>query len=250
MNNELWARGKVALVTGGATGIGRECIFRFAQAGASVVIVYAHSADKASRMLDELSRQEVPAIALQCDVRDDDAVRSSVAEAIKWKGGIDILVNNAGTTRFIPMEDLDAVTAEDWTGMIETNVVGAFHMARACASTLRERKGTVVNVASIAGLMGRGSSIPYAVSKGALITLTKCLARVLAPDVRVNAVAPGVVLTDWVKGQDEHIRLQTSDTLLGRVAEAKDVADSIEGFVRSGTFVTGQTLVVDGGFYL
>jgi len=99
-------------------------------------------------------------------------------------------------------------------------------------------------------LMGRGSSIPYAVSKGALLTLTKAFARILAPNVRVNAVAPGVILTDWVAGQEEHIKLQTANTLLGRPAEVEDVVDAIEGFLRFGNFVTGATLVVDGGFYL
>jgi 3-oxoacyl-[acyl-carrier protein] reductase len=250
MNASSWAIGKVALVTGGATGIGRGTVLRLAHAGASVACIYAHSADKATSLVRELTQEGHDVICLQCDIANDDSVRSMVSELLQWKSHIDILINNAGVTRFVHMDDLEGVTSEDWANMLNINVVGSFQVTRACAPYLKESKGVVVNVASIAGLMGRGSSIPYAVSKGALITLTKCLARVLAPEARVNAVAPGVVLTDWVAGQEEHIKLQTANTLLGRVAEVDDVVDAIEGFICNGGFVTGQTLIVDGGYYL
>lgn len=250
MNASKWALGKVALVTGGATGIGRGTVLRLVRAGASVAFVYAHSAEKAASLVRELTQEGHDVISLQCDIADDDSVRLMVSEMLQWKSHIDILVNNAGVTRFIPMDDLEGVTRDDWSNMLNINVIGSFQVTRALAPYLKESKGVVVNVASIAGLMGRGSSIPYAVSKGALITLTKCLARVLAPEARVNAVAPGVVLTDWVAGQEEHIKLQTANTLLGRVAEVDDVVDAIEGFICNGGFVTGQTLIVDGGYYL
>jgi len=250
MNTSAWAQGKVALVTGGATGIGKGTVLRLARAGASVAIIYSHSAEKAASLVQELTQEGHDVISLQCDIANDGSVRSMASKMMQWKSRIDILVNNAGVTRFVQMDDLEGVTKNDWANILNVNVVGTFQVTRAFAPYLKENNGVVVNVASIAGLMGRGSSIPYAVSKGALITLTKCLARVLAPQARVNAVAPGVVLTDWVAGQDEHIKLQTTNTLLGRVAEVDDVVDAIEGFLCNGGFVTGQTLVVDGGFYL
>ncbi len=250
-DGEQWAQGMVALVTGGATGLGRGCVERLAKRGADIAIIYGHSKDKALQVVKQLEQGNTRAVAVQADVGDDEAVKRAVAEILAWSGGrLDILVNNAGVTRFIEMDHLDEITREAWDVIMDTNVLGTFQVTRACAEALKQAHGAVVNVTSIAGLMGRGSSIPYAVSKGALITLTKVFARVLAPNVRVNAVAPGVIMTDWVAGHEEHIKLQTADTLLGRPAEVEDVVDAIEGFLRFGNFVTGATLVVDGGFYL
>jgi 3-oxoacyl-[acyl-carrier protein] reductase len=251
MNNNRWAEGKVALVTGGATGIGKGCVLRLASRGADIAIIYSKSKEKAEQLVKELQENNTRAIALQADITDDIAVRKVIDEILVWSGNrLDILINNAGRTRFIAMEDLDAITRDVWDSIMDTNVLGTFQVTRACAAALKETEGSVLNVASIAGLMGKGSSMPYAVSKGALITLTKAFARVLAPNVRVNAVAPGIVMTDWVAGQEEHVRIQSKNTLLGRPAEIEDVVNTIEGFLRFGGFVTGQTLVVDGGFYL
>ena len=250
-DGEQWALGKVALVTGGATGLGKGCVERLAKRGADIAIIYSHSRDKASELVKELEEGSTKAIAVQADVADDESVKKAVKDILAWSGNrLDILVNNAGITRFIQMDHLDEVSREAWDLIMNTNVLGTFQMTRTCAEALKQAHGSVVNVSSIAGLMGRGSSIPYAVSKGALLTLTKVFARVLAPHVRVNAVAPGVILTDWVAGQEEHIKLQTANTLLGRPAEVEDVVDAIEGFLRFGNFVTGATLIVDGGFYL
>ncbi|MDD3996386.1 MAG: SDR family NAD(P)-dependent oxidoreductase [Sphaerochaetaceae bacterium] len=250
-DGDRWALGKVALVTGGATGLGKGCVERLAKRGANIAIIYGHSKEKALQLVKELEQNNTKAVAVQADVTDDEAVKKAVGEILTWSGNrLDILVNNAGVTRFIQMDHLDEVTRDAWDIIMNTNVLGTFQMTRACAEALKQAHGAVVNVSSIAGLMGRGSSIPYAVSKGALLTLTKAFARILAPNVRVNAVAPGVILTDWVAGQEEHIKLQTANTLLGRPAEVEDVVDAIEGFLRFGNFVTGATLVVDGGFYL
>ncbi len=243
-------KGKIALITGGATGIGRSCAERLSALGASVVINYSRSKDKAEQLASQLESRGTPAMAVQADVAQDGDVRNMVEQILSRFGRIDILVNNAGRTRFVAMDDLEGVTEEDWDMIMNTNVRGAFYVTRACASELKRNNGCVVNISSIAGFMGRGSSIPYSVSKGALINLTKCLARALAPEVRVNSIAPGIVLTDWVIGQEEHIKRQSGGTLMGRAAEAVDVADAVEGMIIHGGFVTGQTLIVDGGFYL
>lgn len=250
-HDDRWAHGKVALVTGGATGIGRGTVERLAQRGAQVAILYGTSKEKAEALVAHLLGEGTKAIAVQADVADDQAVRKAVASVLDWSGNrLDLLVNNAGTTKFIPAGDLEAIDREIWSKIMDTNVLGTFQVTRACAEALKSSGGAVVNVGSIAGYMGRGSSIPYTVSKGAVITLTKVFARILAPQVRVNSVAPGIVMTDWVAGHEDHVKLQTADTLLGRPAEVEDVVDAIEGFLRFGNFVTGQTLIVDGGFYL
>lgn len=250
-HDEKWAYRKVALVTGGATGIGRGCVERLAKRGAEVAILYGKSKEKAEALVAHLLGEGTKAIAVQADVADDQAVRRAVSTVLAWSGNrLDLLVNNAGTTKFIPAEDLDAIDRDTWDRIMDTNVLGTFQVTRACAEALKAAGGAVVNVSSIAGFMGRGSSIPYTVSKGAVITLTKVFARILAPQVRVNSVAPGIVMTDWVAGHEEHVKLQSADTLLGRPAEVDDVVDAIEGFLRFGNFVTGQTLIVDGGFYL
>ncbi len=173
-----------------------------------------------------------------------------VARVVAELGGVDVLVNNAGRTHYVDMADLEGVTEEYWDDIFDTNVKGTFLVTRACADALKRSRGCVVNVSSIAGIQGKGSSLPYAVSKGAVINLTKGLARALAPAVRVNSVAPGIVNTRWVAGKDDHIARMSAGTLLGRVAEADDVAEAILGLVLHGDFIAGQTVVVDGGYCL
>jgi len=243
-------KGKVALITGGATGIGRSCALKLADLGVNVAVNYSRSAREAEEVVQKLEARGVQAIAVRANVAVDDEARRMVKEIVDSFGRIDIVVNSAGRTHYIEMEDLEGVQEKHWDEIFNVNVKGAFWVTRACATELKRNKGCVVNVSSIAGFMGRGSSIPYAVSKAALINLTKCLARALAPEVRINSVAPGIVNTRWVAGREEHIRRQSEGTLLGRVAEADDVAEAILGFILHGDFITGQTLIVDGGFYL
>lgn len=250
MKEQKNLKGKVALITGGATGIGRCCAERMAALGASVAVNYCHSREKAEQLAEQLNASGAPAMSVKADVVQDGEIREMVDAVIKRFGRIDVLINNAGRTRYIEMDDLEGVTEEDWDMIMNTNVRGAFYVTRACAEELKKNSGCVVNISSITGFIGQGSSIPYAVSKAGLINLTKCLARALAPTVRVNSVAPGVVMTDWVAGQEKHIQRQSQGTLMGRVAEADEVADLIEGFVMHGGFVNGQTLIIDGGFYL
>jgi len=243
-------KGKAVLVTGGATGIGRSCALKLAALGADVAVNYSRSASEAEEVVASISASGRRGLAVKADVAKDAEVRAMADRVLAEFGRIDVLVNNAGRTHYVDIADLEGVREEYWNEIFDTNVKGTFFVSRAFAGPLKASGGCIVNVASIAGFIGRGSSIPYAVSKAAIINLTKNLARALAPEVRVNAVAPGIVNTRWVKGKEAHVRRQSEGTPLGRVAEADDVAEAVLGLVLHGDFVTGQTLVVDGGFYM
>jgi 3-oxoacyl-[acyl-carrier protein] reductase len=242
--------GKTVLITGGCTGIGKSCALKLAALGANVAVNYSRSAGEAEETVREIAAMGRKAKAYKADIAKDAEVRSMAAQVVSEFGGIDVLVNNAGRTHYIDFADLDGVTEERWDEIFDTNVKGTFMVTRACAPALKKAGGCVVNVSSIAGISGKGSSIPYAVSKAAVINLTKGLARALAPQVRVNSVAPGIVNTRWVAGKDDHIKRMSEGTLLGRVAEADDAAEAILGLVLHGDFITGQTVVVDGGYCL
>ena len=240
--------GKVAIVTGSATGIGRESAILLAQEGADVVINYSRSEAEAKETRDACAKHGVRALLVQADCGKEEQVKELVDRAARDLGGVDILVNNAGRTRFVALPDVDDLTDSDWDSILQLNVKGAFYATRACVPHMRKRGGgLVVNVASIAGYTGAGSSIPYAVSKGALITLTKSLAKALAPDIRVNAVAPGIVTTRWVAGREDHVERYAKDTPLQRAATPEDVAKVIVSFATYGAFLTGECTIIDGG---
>ena len=243
-------KGKTALITGAATGVGRATSLMLAKLGANIAINYSRSESDARSLKENLDRMGVKSLLCPADVSGDDQVRKMVRSVVDFFGGVHILVNNAGVTYYVDMNDLEGMTEEYWDRILAVNVKGNFFVTRACAPELRKNKGQVVNVASIAGFMGRGSCIAYAVSKAAIVSLTKAMARVLAPDVTVNAVAPGIINTRWVRGHEEHVETQSAGTPLKRIAEAEDVAETIAAFVTNAGFVTGQTLVVDGGFTL
>ena len=248
-------RGKVALVTGSATGIGRAAALEFAREGADVVVNYSRSEAEAKQTQAECAALNVRALLVRADCANEGEVKEMVARAADELGGVDILVNNAGTTRFVPLPEIDDLDDSDWDRILQLNVKGAFYCARAvagpmraCVPSMRRRGGgLVVNVASVAGLTGAGSSIPYAVSKGAMITLTKSLAKALAPEIRVNAIAPGIVTTRWVAGREDHVERYARDTPLERAATAEDCARVIVSFAVYGTFLTGEVTLVDGG---
>src|SRR5262245_27087100 len=241
-------RGKVALVTGSATGIGRASALGFAREGADVVINYSRSEAEAKQTQADCAALNVRALLVRADCAREDEVKDMVARAVDELGGVDVLVNNAGTTRFVPLPEIDDLDDSDWDRIFQLNVKGAFYATRACVPSMRRRGGgLVVNVASVAGLTGAGSSIPYAVSKGAMITLTKSLAKALAPDIRVNAIAPGIVTTRWVAGREDHVERYARDTPLGRAATAEDCARVVVSFAVYGTFLTGEVTLVDGG---
>jgi 3-oxoacyl-[acyl-carrier protein] reductase len=247
---------RVALVTGGATGIGRAVSGLLADAGAAAVAVnYARSETDATETITELRGRGVEADAWQADVADDAAVRAMVADVRRRYGRIDVLVNNAGTTVFAPFADLDAMTDEVWDKLLRVNVLGAFYCARAGAPSLRATKGAIVNVASISASRAAGSSLAYGVSKAALLQLTRGLAASLAPEVRVNAVSPGMVTTRWhsshvgAERAEANARAEAAKTPLKAVADATVVAQAIMALVQT-DFVTGESLIVDGGKHL
>jgi 3-oxoacyl-[acyl-carrier protein] reductase len=241
---------RVAVVTGGATGIGAACVAHFAHAGANVVVNYSRSADEAEETAARARAAGVDALTYRADVADEAAVGEMMKATIDELNRIDFLVNSAGTTKFVDEGDFEGLAAGDWDRIFDVNVQGVFNASRHAAPQLRAAGGAIVNVGSIAGHTGRGSSVAYAASKGAVATLTKSLARALAPEVRVNAVAPGIVMTRWVAGREDHVQRLSAGTPLGRVCEPEEIARVVVFLAAEATFVTGQTLVVDGGALL
>ncbi len=239
--------GRTVLITGGASGIGAGCARRFAAYGADIAVCYSRNKDRAEELVQELTGKGTTVMAVQADVADQQQVASMVQQVQDRYGRIDVLINSAGRTSYVSVKDLDGITDEDWDMIMDTNLRGTFYVSRACGKSLRANKGCIVNISSRSGVTGSGSSLPYSASKGALITMTKTLARALAPEVRVNAVAPGVIMTDWVAGQDEHIRTNGMNNLLERLGQVEDVVEVVESLVLRAGFVTGQTLVIDGG---
>jgi len=241
---------KVALITGGGTGIGRACALRLAREGAHIAINYSRSKDDAEKTRAEVQALGRKTIACQASVTDDAAVRTMVKTILETFGRLDVLINNAGTTHFVPLNDLEGLKDEFWFDIMDVNVVGLFRCSRAAAPALKKNKGCIINIASVAGLTGMGSSIAYAASKAAAISVTKSLARVLAPEVRVNSIAPGIVLTRWVADQQDHVKRYGENTPLGRVANPEDIAEIAYSLAANAGLVTGQTVVVDGGAFL
>ncbi|SFH24752.1 3-oxoacyl-[acyl-carrier protein] reductase [Desulfotomaculum arcticum] len=236
---------KVALITGGGTGIGRSIALRLAKAGANIVINYSRSEKEAFDTKKEIDGMFQKCLVYRANIAQDAEVRVMVKRIINDFGRLDILINNAGMTYFIEHNDLEGLKDEHWDQIMDVNVKGMFHCCRAAAKHLKDNNGCIINIASIAGITGLGSSIAYAASKAAVINITKSLARVLAPKVRVNSIAPGVVETRWIEGQD--LNKLASGTLLGRNAYPDEIADVAYALIANAKFVNGQTIVVDGG---
>lgn len=240
----------VALITGSATGVGRACALRLAEEGFDIVVNYSRSQAEAEETKALLEEEGASVLLIQCDVSDDAAVKSMIAEIESEWGRLDVLVNNAGTTEFIEHKDLDALSEATWDRIISVNLKGPFFCIRAAAHLLRESEfGAVVNVSSTAGITGQGSSVAYCASKGGLNTMTKSLARALAPEIRVNAVCPGPIDSRWLKQvmTDEELSERTADFPIPRPAQPDDIADTVLYLALGTTLSTGQLLVVDGG---
>ena len=226
--------------------------------GSRVALSYTRSVEEAERTAAKCRDLGVDAIAVMADAGDDAACRGLAAAALARWGRIDVLVNNAGKTKFVPAADLDGLSADDFFDMYRVNVVGAFQMIRACAPAMRAQGfGAVVNVSSIAGVNGIGSSVAYAASKGALNTMTLTLARALAPAIRVNAVCPGFIDTRWFSdalGEETAQNLaasQAAGTPLKRAGTAEDIAKAVLFLADEGSeHMTGVTLLSDAGLHL
>jgi 3-oxoacyl-[acyl-carrier protein] reductase len=244
---------RVALITGAATGIGRAAAIALAEAGYDVVINYSRS-EQAARETSALAKAKgAKTLLFQCDVSDDPAVRKMLAAVEKEFGRLDALVNNAGTTSNVKASDFEAMTAEEWDRVFAVNVRGMFQVTRASAPLLKIARGSVVNTASIVGLRPGPQPLPYAASKAAVVSLTKLLALNLAPEVRVNAVAPGWMEGDWMKRMlaeryDDLMARRAKSTPLRRCATSEDVAEVIVNLITSNRFVNGEIIVIDGGF--
>jgi ketoreductase RED2 len=238
--------GRVMIVTGSSSGIGEATARAFDTEGAHVVVNSSSSVEAGEKVAASLAR----GLYVQADVSDPDASAALVDAAVERFGRLDVLVNNAGITQVIPHHDLDAVTDELFRRILEVNVLGAFRLTRLALPHLRAAgDASVVNVTSVAGVRPTGSSVPYAVSKAALNHLTALLANVTGPEVRVNAVAPGLVRTPWTAAWGPVHDSMSQRAPLARSGEPGDIATAIVD-VAASPYLTGQVVVVDGGLSL
>jgi 3-oxoacyl-[acyl-carrier protein] reductase len=239
---------RVALITGGGTGVGRSTTLQLAERGFHVAINYSRSVRDADETAAAARKMDVKAITVACDVSDDGQVREMIERCRREFGRLDVVVNNAGTTHFVQHTDLEAMSEDKWDRILAVNLKGPFFVSRAAIPLLREGGGgSIVNVASVAGVAGSGSSIAYAASKGGLITMTKSLAKAFAPDIRVNAVCPGVIVSRWLEGHADMVEAALKITPLKRASSTDDIADVVTFLACDAGMMTGQALIVDGG---
>lgn len=241
------SQNKVAIVTGGGTGIGRATSLLLASLGVTVMVVYSHSQEDADDTVNKIKAAGGKATAFKTNVAVNDEVVHMTELVADTFGRIDYLVNNAGITRQLPFTELDQITDEIWDELYAVNVKGAFNCARAAARHLKKNPGSsIVNIGSIAGETGYGSSLPYATSKAAMHGLTRSLARALSPDIRVNCIAPGAVQTRWWAGHEEKMHALTGAVALQRVSMPADIAESVVMLLTAAS-VTGQIIRADNG---
>jgi 3-oxoacyl-[acyl-carrier protein] reductase len=247
---------KVAIVTGSATGVGAATALGLARRGYDVLINYSKS-EREARASEAACRQAgADTLLVRGDVADDSACRAMADAALgRWQR-IDALVNNAGVTTFVGSANWDALDAQTFQSIFGVNVVGAFQMVRACVAHLKAARGAIVNVSSVAGSLGIGSSVPYIASKGAINSLTLHLARTLAPEIRVNAVCPGMITTRWFVdgiGEQAYEKLKAQyeqTTPLARACSAEDVAEAVIWLLEGARTVTGELIQLDSGMHL
>ena len=239
---------RAARVTGAGTGIGRGIAEAFARQGIKVAVNYSRSRDAAEEVVRDIRAAGGNAIAVGASVSEDREVHAMIDQISREFGRLDILINNAGWSTRIPHDRLDDLTDEVWNRTFDTNLRGAFYCVRASVPLLRKQEGSaIVNIASVAGMTGLGSSMAYAASKGAMITLTKSLARALAPAIRVNAIAPGFVRTrfaDWPQSAFDEGEAMTP---LKRLATVEEIAALALHLAVDAKSITGETIAVDGG---
>jgi NAD(P)-dependent dehydrogenase (short-subunit alcohol dehydrogenase family) len=238
--------GKIIFITGAARRIGREISLLAASRRADVAFTYLNSQKDAEKLAAEIGRMDRQAFALRCDVTDECEVKEAVAEVEREMGGIDILVNNAANYETVPFEEL---TLAQWDRMFASNARGPFLVSRACLKSLRKRRGRIINLGSLGGLRPWTSHAHYCASKAALTMLSQIMAKALAPEIAVNCVAPGMIDTGENPGS-KTLKHFAEKTPMRRNGSNLDVAEAVLFFATAPTFITGQTLLVDGGLSL
>jgi 3-oxoacyl-[acyl-carrier protein] reductase len=239
---------KVVLVTGGGTGIGRGMCLRFAQEGAAVIVNYSKSKTRANEVVDRINGSGGRAVDIQADVSRDQEARQLIEKTVAKFGRLDVLINNAAWTRYVPHQNLEDLSEEILENTWSVIVKGSIYCTRAAVPHLRANgEGSVINITSNAGFSAMGSTIIYGASKAALTFITKALARALAPEIRVNAIAPGFVDTKFVNWTPEAIEQLKAQTHLGRPIIPENIADAAVFLAGDSTATTGQTILVDGG---
>ncbi len=248
---------RVAIITGAGSGIGAATARQLAARGWRIVVNYRANREPAEAVAAECRQAGGEAIAVQADVSDDAACKSLVQAALDKFGRIDALMNNAGETKVAPAADLDALSGDDFMRLYRNNVVSVYQMTRAAAAALKASgNGSVVNIGSRAAVTGGGTSTAYAATKAAVHTLTKSLARVLGPEVRVNCVAPGFVDTGWhVRGRgqehaDKAKAAMIAKAALKKVVSAEEMAEMCVVLLAGATAMTGEVVFMDGGVHL
>jgi len=250
-------RGGVTIVTGSATGVGAAAAKLLASKGCNVVINYTKSEAEAKQTQADCEKLGAETLLCKADVSQDEDCRRMVAETVAKWGRVDALLNNAGTTQFVNHANLEGLSADDFHRIYAVNVIGPFQMVRAVAPHMKAAgRGAVVNVSSIAGVMGVGSSIAYTASKGALNTMTLSLARALAPEIRVNTICPGFIEGRWLRGgmgdaaYEAAVAAQKRNTPLQRAGTPEDMAQAAVWFIEGADLITGEFLIVDAGSHL
>jgi len=246
----------VAIITGASRGVGSEVAKKLSENGWNITLTCSNSikdAEKVSAFCQDLGAET---LVIKADVSEDTSCKETVQKTLDKWGSLDALINNAGTTKFNPHDNLEGLSKQDFLDLYAINTVGPYMMIKESREALLNSSNpSVVNVASIAGVVGIGSSVAYAASKGALINMTKSLARALGP-IRINAVCPGFIQGDWLKnglGAEtyEFVKKSTEDSVpLNLTCTAEQVAETISYFVESGSTITGETLILDGGMHL
>ncbi len=245
---------RTALVTGAATGIGRSAVLALARAGFDVALNYSSSEAAARETAGEAEKLGAKTLLVRCDVSDEPAVRAMIEAVEQAFGRLDVLVNNAGTTASWKPKDLETLSLEEWDRVFAVNVRGLFQVTPCGGSAPRRRRRAASSTPlRIVGLRPGPQPLPYAASKAAVVNLTKTLAWNLGPEIRVNAVAPGWMEGDWMKRMlkdkyDDLMGKRAKATPLKRVVTADDVAETMMSLVQSNRFVTGEVIVIDGGF--